>query len=204
LVFGVQTAAAAAATGIGSSPDWSGDPRSTVGTSSLLAGAFPYNTAETLKQEYSYIVLNALTRANFRTSMYKLLGEAVIAAMGSQGQNPWQGNLLAYDSVKYLSTRVIPWRLVLALLAVWTVFTLSITIPIPFTKRWAPSLQSFEYFRFGALYSDVVGGFESTRFERCDELERLPGLLGVVSGGSAMSQLHFLGLSEVETPGNAV
>lgn len=208
LVYGVQTLAVAAI-GIGSSPDWSGDPWPSVGISSLLAaqlsiGAFPYNTAQTLEQRNNYIVFNALTPANFGTSMYKLLGEAVIAAMGSQGQPPWQGNLLAYDPVKYLSTSVIPWQLVLALLAVWTVFTLSITIPITFTKRWAPSLQSFEFFRFGAQYAEVVSGFESTRFEHCDELERLPGLVGVVSGGSAMSQLHFLGLSEVEEPGNAV
>jgi hypothetical protein len=133
----------------------------------LNVEALPYYTAETLKQEYNYIVFNALTPVTFRTSMYKLLGEAVIAAMGPQGQPLWQGNLLAYDPVKYLSTSVIPWRLALALQAVWTVFTLSITIPITFTKRWAPSLQSLEFFCFGAQYADVVGGFESTRFERC-------------------------------------
>ena len=51
--------------------------------------------------------------------------------------------------------------------------------------------------------ADEVGGFESTRLGRCDEPKRLAGLVGIVSGGSAMSQLDYLGLSEVEALGNA-
>lgn len=119
----------------------------------LAIGLLPY----TLKDENArlYVVSDdisnnhALTPENFRLAILKLLGEVI---MDKGGQEAWYGNLYGLEPVNYLKPGIISWRYVFGMLAIWTLVTVSISIWMLFNKRWAPTLNDFELFKFGARY----------------------------------------------------
>jgi hypothetical protein len=139
----------------------------------------------------------ALTPENVVYSLYRLLGQTVIVPMGARSQEPWEGDLYVLETVRWLRPGPVPWQVVLALLATWTILTVSLSIWTLFTKRWAPTLGGFEFFRLGADYTNEVHRFNSRRFEgSATALGGIPGMIGVMPGGMAGAQEGFIGLSE--------
>ena len=155
----------------------------------LAAGIPSYQNKSCETHEcYSFLVPNgraaypALTPENVTLAAYKLLGEAVIAMMGPGCQEPWLGDLYAFETIYWLRPGPVPWQLVLVLLATWTLLVVSASILTLFTKRWTLALSGFDFFRFGAQFSDQVNSFSSRRFDWCDALHVMPGMVGVMEG----------------------
>ena len=89
-----------------------------------------------------------------------------------------------------------PWEPVFALLALWTAVTVGVSIWTLFNRRWAPTLNGFELFRFGAQYTDDINAFDAGRFEACARLRAIPGMVGVLPGQADGGEAGFIGLSE--------
>ncbi|ETN46980.1 uncharacterized protein HMPREF1541_01170 [Cyphellophora europaea CBS 101466] len=138
----------------------------------------------------------ALTPTDATRALYRLLGQSMIAIMSAGSQDPWKDDLFLLDSARWLKPGPMPWKPVLAILALWTAITISLSIWTLTTKRWAPTMSGFELFRFGGQFADEINGFDSGRFEACDELRKIPGLVGVLPGLAADGEAGFIGLSE--------
>lgn len=141
------------------------------------------------------VVFPVLTPTNFTTAMYKLLGESVIALMGPGAHNSTYGDLYGLTPVRYLKPGIIPWRIVLIMLSLWTFLVVSASVWMAFNRRWASSLSAFEFFKFGAQYSVDVNNFSSTRFEECARLRDIPGMVGTLPGETSEAKEGFIGLS---------
>ena len=111
-----------------------------------------------------------LTPKNVTLGLYKLLGESMIAMMGPGSQEPWQGDLHVLKQIRWLTRGKVPWQLCFALLTFWALITVFISIITLFTKRWAPAMGAFDFFKFGAEYTDYVKRFTSMEFEECEAL----------------------------------
>jgi hypothetical protein len=93
-------------------------------------------------------------------------------------QNP---NATAFEPGKVLSVGPVPPAVPAIFLAIWAVGTCILALVYGFGKRWADTLDSFSLFRFGADLSDQVKdnpAFGKADAEDCEELEKLPGLVG--------------------------
>lgn len=171
----------------------------------FAVGLFPYsdnnnnNTAaipETFADETD-ITLPALTPTNLTNAVYKLLGESVIALMGSSGAHtPSYGDLYGLKPVQYIKPGIIDWRIILSLLSLWAFSLLSASVWMAFNRRWAPYLGGFDFFKFGAQYTAQVNSFSSTRFDECTiPLRGIPGMVGTLSGEALYGEQGFIGLS---------
>lgn len=116
--------------------------------------------------------------------------------MGSSAQESWEGDLRGLKPTHYLKTGVVPWQAILMLLALWTVFIVGRSIWLAFTKRWAPTLGGFELFKFGADFNQEVNDFGSLRFEKCEPLRAIPGMVGALPGNANGGDEGFIRLSE--------
>lgn len=126
-----------------------------------------------------------LTPENLQHATYKLLGETLIAMVGDFGTEPWYGDLFSMGRTTYLVRGIVSWKPVFVLLALWTLIMSSGAFWLIFFAgpRWAPTLNGFEMFKFGAQFRDEVNGFEGGEFRRCAEsLNQIPGMVGAVSG----------------------
>lgn len=141
------------------------------------------------------VAFPALTPANLTIAMYKLLGESVIALMGPGMHTPTYGDLYGLTPVKYLKPGVIPWKPVLILLSMWTALIVSTSVWMAFNRRWATSLNAFEFFKFGAQYTNDVNNFSSVKFEKCERLRTIPGMVGILSREISGGNEGFIGLS---------
>ncbi|KPI37107.1 uncharacterized protein AB675_3703 [Cyphellophora attinorum] len=139
----------------------------------------------------------ALAPENVVYSLYRLLGQTVIVPMGARSQEPWEGDLYVLETVRWLRPGPVSWKIVLALLTIWTTITVSLSIWTLFTKRWAPTLGGFELFRLGAEYTNEVHRFQDRRFEGCTmALRDIPGMIGAMPGDKLGAEESFIGLSE--------
>jgi hypothetical protein len=144
-----------------------------------------------------------LTPKDLQLAAYRLLGHGVIAMMDQGGLNEWTGELRTLKPAIYLVPGVLSWKIVLAILSVWTLATSAgaFWMLLSAGPRWATSLDGFEMFKFGAQFTDDVNTFRTVDFEGCGEaLTRLPGMVGILPGsavgGPASQNLGFVGLSE--------
>jgi hypothetical protein len=144
-----------------------------------------------------------LKPANVTFALYRLLGQSVVATMGGGSQDPYEAELYLLDSARWLKPGPVPWQLVLALLALWATIVMGLSLWTLTTKRWAPTLSGFELFRFGAQYTEEINQCRSHRFEACDELTDVPGMVGVLPGGAAEGLHGFIGLSRVRAKKNS-
>ncbi len=67
------------------------------------------------------------------------------------------------------------------LLALWALGSCFLALRYEFDRRWAETLDSFSLFQFGADLGDKVRdnlAFGMLDVEECEELKRLPGLIG--------------------------
>jgi hypothetical protein len=71
-------------------------------------------------------------------------------------------------------------------------------------KRWAAKLDGFEMFRFGAQYRDEVNAFRADRFEKCEGLNDMPGMVGWLGGEVDGGKEGFVGLSNGTADQNGV
>lgn len=153
----------------------------------------------------------ALTPEDLQTAAYRLLGQGAIAMMDAGGLDEWTGDLKTLKPSLYLAPGVLSWKWALALLSAWALImcTGALWMLVGAGPRWAPSLDGFEMFKFGAQFPDDVHTFKTVDFPRCGEaLTRLPGMVGmlpgsVITAGDArgMNQdnkekMGFIGLSE--------
>ena len=146
---------------------------------------------------------HALTPNDLRLAMYKLLGESIIAMMDEGGVDPWVGDLRSLSPARYLISGAVSWIPVFILLSIWALVLSSATIwMVCFAgPRWAPSLNGFEMFKFGAQYTEEVDDLETVDFQGCGSaLKRVPGMVGMLPGGEKRigrnDKLGFIGLSE--------
>ncbi len=139
----------------------------------------------------------ALRPEDVQLALHKLLGETLIVSMDRSGHSPWQGSLRALDDVVYLKRGVVPFWLILALLGLWAMLHIGMTLAALRRKRWAATLGGFEFFRFGAAYREEVSTLEHSRFEQCLSLADIPGMVGVLHGDLEVVEPSFIGLSEV-------
>lgn len=66
---------------------------------------------------------------------------------------------------------------------------------------WAPALDGFEMFKFGAEYGEQIHDFKSKQLQDCgDALNNIPGMIGVlpglVLGKTTIRNKGYIGLSE--------
>lgn len=155
---------------------------------------------------YAFLAYPTLTPENLTLAMYKLLGESVISVMGEGGVMPWTSpSIHATKPAKYIRPGAVPWQLVLSLLAVWAISTSlgAISTALLVGPRWAPTLNGFELFKFGAQYQEEVHQLEAVDFRECTgSLSAIPGMIGILPGceKDGPSDLRFVGLSNDVSP----
>ncbi|RPA84933.1 hypothetical protein BJ508DRAFT_235786 [Ascobolus immersus RN42] len=92
-------------------------------------------------------------------------------------------NVTATVPGKILVRGLLPWQVIIAMLAAWCLFSIVLGVLYGFRRRWSDTLDAFSMFRFGADFRDELenhADFPDTRdFERSGHtLEAIPGLIG--------------------------
>ena len=172
--------------------------------------ALPSTAYDPVRQAKPKTQYHALTPKDLQFAMYKLLGESVIALMDEGGVAEFQEGLYSMKSISYLIPGTVSWVAVLALLVIWALILVGGAFWIVFLAgpRWAPSLNGFEMFKFGAQYTQDVNYFRAIEFEGCtNALNRIPGMVGMLPGngncGNVNDNVGFVGLSESVASGDA-
>jgi len=118
-----------------------------------------------------------ITPERMTLAMYKLFGEAA-AAMMAIGPGNWTGELMGLDPASDIVPYLIPWKLVLVLLCLWTVLTVIPQLCVFAEQRWSSRLTAAEMFRLGAEIRDCARQWGSREFQDNDVLRRMPGMIG--------------------------
>lgn len=134
-----------------------------------------------------------ITPERLTLAMYKLFGEAA-AAMMAIGPGNWTGDLKGLDPASDVVPYLIPWKLVLVLLCLWTVLTVVPQLFLLGEQRWSSRLTAAEMFRFGAEIQDSARHLRSGDLHENDVLRKMPGMVGDVAPGA---EKGFVGLSSV-------
>ncbi|KAL9598749.1 MAG: hypothetical protein Q9219_004307 [cf. Caloplaca sp. 3 TL-2023] len=134
-----------------------------------------------------------ITPERLTLAIYKLFGEAA-AAMMAIGPGNWTGELKGLDPANDIVPYVIPWKLVLVLLCLWTVLTVIPQLYLFGEQRWSSRLTAAEMFRFGAEIQDSARRWGSRNLRENDVLRKMPGMIGDVTPGA---EKGFVGLSRV-------
>lgn len=132
-----------------------------------------------------------LTPERMNLALYKLFGEVAIRVMAS-GPEPWRGELNGLEPTNHIQKGVVPWQFALSFLLLWTIVTVLPNLWVLRERRWAETLGGFEWFRFGAAWTDKVDEFEGNGFLECTVLQRIPGMVGDMEPGKKNG---FIGLS---------
>lgn len=145
-----------------------------------------------------------LTPSLLTRSASKLLGESLIALMSIETESePYYQDLYLLRETTYVVAGPIPWQCVLAFLSIWTLAMAggACWMLLFAGPRWAPTLNGFEMFKFGARYSNEVDELENVDFRGCPGvLRRIPGMVGLLPGDRRAVQdepRYLIGLSEV-------
>lgn len=124
-------------------------------------------------------------------AMYKLFGEAA-AAMMAIGPGNWTGELKGFDPANNIVPYLIPGKLVLVLLCLWTALTVIPQIYVFREQRWSSRLTAAEMFRFGAEIQDMARHLRSRDLRDNDVLRKTPGMVGDIAPGA---EKGYVGLS---------
>ncbi|RGP81867.1 hypothetical protein FLONG3_64 [Fusarium longipes] len=115
----------------------------------------------------------ALSPERMRLAVLKLTGELAAAMMGP-GVEPFKGDLSGVQTIRALKPGIISWKLILALLCLWT---LAIGISTTFFLLRgcdAPLLDGYQLFKAGAEWGEEVRGATQDRFQFCEVLQGVP------------------------------
>ncbi|KAL8898845.1 MAG: hypothetical protein Q9207_006499 [Kuettlingeria erythrocarpa] len=134
-----------------------------------------------------------ITPERLTLAMYKLFGEAA-AAMMAIGPGNWTGDLKGLDPASDVVPYLIPSKLVLALLCLWTVLTVVPQLYVFREQRWSSRLTAAEMFRFGAEIQESARHLRSGDLRENDVLRKMPGMVGDVAPGA---EKGVVGLSSV-------
>lgn len=173
-------------------------------TATLLSYLDAINVPYGIVSEVTGVPATAwLTKQNVQYGTYKLLGETMMAMMGEIDLTPWEGELYAFQDAKYLVNGAVSWVVVMVFLSCWAAIVAGggLWVLLFAGRRWAPSLNGFEMFKFGAQYTNEVNTFESPEFRSCTRtLKSIPGMVGLLpgTGPDPTKPLGFVGLSENE------
>lgn len=125
----------------------------------------------------------AISPERMALAMHKLFGEVAIALMATGPSNWTDPALKGLDPITDIVPGVLPYQLVMALLALWTLLTVLPQLLIPssfFGRRWASVLDGFAMFRFGAEWKDAVHEMRGGDLASQDtsSLRHVPGMVG--------------------------
>ena len=133
-----------------------------------------------------------LQASELRTSLLRAYATAAVQLMYDGGQgysfaNVGQryrftnNNATAYRPAKVLGRGPVPPAIPGVLLVLWALGSCALSFCYGFRRRWANTLDCYSLFRFGGDLSDMIKdnpNFGVQDFKKCDELRRLPGLVG--------------------------
>lgn len=139
-------------------------------------------------------------------AMHKLFGEVAIALMATGPGNWTDPALKELNPITGIVPGVLPYQLIVALLALWTLLTVLPQLMAPssfFGRRWASALDGFAMFHFGAEWRDAVHELRVGDLVSQDttSLCDVPGMVGgleprhVREAGGASQAPGFVGLS---------
>lgn len=134
-----------------------------------------------------------ITPERLTLAMYKLFGEAA-AGMMAIGPGNWTGELKGLDPASDVVPYLIPGKLVLVLLCLWTALTVIPQLYVFRERRWSSRLTAAEMFRFGSEIQDSARHLRSRDLQENDVLRKIPGMVGDVAPGA---EKGFVGLSSV-------
>lgn len=87
-------------------------------------------------------------------------------------------NLTVAVPVKVLVTGWLPPASLAILMSIWSAVSLWMAVKFAFRLRWADELDGYGMFRFGTDYGRIAATVSLGGYEHCDELLRVPGLIG--------------------------
>ncbi|KAK2595695.1 hypothetical protein N8I77_013720 [Diaporthe amygdali] len=125
----------------------------------------------------------AISPERMALAMHKLFGEVAIALMAGGPGNWTDPALKGLDPITDIVPGVLPYQLVIILLALWTLLTILPQFLAPssfFGRRWASVLDGFAMFRFGAEWRGVVHELRGGDLASQDttSLCHVPGMVG--------------------------
>ncbi|KAK5631103.1 hypothetical protein RRF57_006818 [Xylaria bambusicola] len=98
----------------------------------------------------------SITPERMTLALYKLFGEATSAMMAIGPGNWTSSDLKGLDPANDLISGIIPWQLVLVLLALWTTLSTLPQILMFNQARWSQTLEAYAIKRFGAHWRDAL------------------------------------------------
>lgn len=125
----------------------------------------------------------AISPERMALAMHKLFGEVAIALMATGPGNWTDPALKGLDPITDIVPGVMPYQLVMALLALWTLLTALPQLLFPssfFGRRWASVLDGFAMFRFGVEWRGAVHELRGRDLASQDasSLCQVPGMVG--------------------------
>jgi hypothetical protein len=142
----------------------------------VATGGQPVQLPDTHSLRQAMIGPERLTLA-----MYKLFGHAAASMMAVSPSNWTSPELQGLTETSDIEPGVVPWQLVLALLALWWLVTVPPQCWAFFDRRWSSALEAKDMFRFGAQNPDVGGKMANGEFTESDVLRDIPGMIGDLS-----------------------
>lgn len=125
----------------------------------------------------------AVSPERMALAMHKLFGEVAIALMAAGPGNWTDPALRGLDPITDIVPGVLPWQLVMALLALWALLTVLPQLLFPGSflgRRWASVLDGFAMFRFGVEWRGAVHELRGRDLGSQDasSLCSVPGMVG--------------------------
>lgn len=125
----------------------------------------------------------AISPERMAFAMHKLFGEVAIALMATGPGNWTDPALKGLDPIADIVPGVLPYQLVMMLLALWTLLTVLPQLLFPgsfFGRRWASVLDGFAMFRFGVKWRGAVHELRGRHLASQDatSLCQVPGMVG--------------------------
>lgn len=148
----------------------------------------------------------AISPQRMALAMHKLFGEVAIALMATGPGNWTDPALKGLDPITDIFPGVLPYQLIMALLALWMLLTVLPQVLLPsslFGRRWASVLDGFAMFRFGAEWRGAVYGLRGGDLtsHETTSLCNVPGMVGDLEpcsaqeAGGTSQHPGFVGLS---------
>ncbi|KAK6341450.1 hypothetical protein TWF696_008524 [Orbilia brochopaga] len=102
-------------------------------------------------------------------------------------------NVTVGTEAMVLTRGVVPPEYVLAMLSVWALSIMILSLAYQFRRRWTETLDGYTLFRFGVdRPEDVVPAMLAAEFDSAATLERLPGMVGDLEPSRAVGYIGLV------------